>query len=136
MGDNGLELSDDNYCFACGPANPIGLKLNFKKVGNEYIAEWTPKREHQGYVGITHGGIVATLLDEAITRFAWSEIGNSVTAELSVRYIKPTPIGKPITIIGRLESGKGRIMFGSAMIKDRNGDVLAEASAKVVKITH
>ena len=58
--------NSDEYCFACGRNNPIGLHLDFKFDGDKYIAKKTVPREYQGYKDIVHGGIVTTMLDEAM----------------------------------------------------------------------
>ena len=134
MSDQELKLAGDDYCFACGKLNPIGLKLDFKKVDGEYIAEFTPAREHQGYVGITHGGILATILDEAITRFAWAEGGSAVTAEMTVRFRRPAPTGEKLRITGRLTEDSGRVIRGESEIRDEAGRLVADATAKLVRV--
>ena len=130
---NRANLADDNYCFACGKANPIGLKLDFEKVNGEYVAEFTPLREHQGYAGLAHGGTIATVLDEAIARFAWAEGGKTVTAEITVRFRKPARTGEKLRVTGRLEEGSCRVIRGASEIRDENGVLLAEATAKLVR---
>ena len=129
-----LKLAGDEYCFACGRLNPIGLKLDFRKVDGEYVAELTPMREHQGYVGITHGGILATILDEAITRFAWAEGSDAVTAEMTVRFRRPAPTGEKLRVIGRLTENSGRIIRGESEIRDESGRLVADATAKLVRV--
>ena len=66
-----MKLRDEGKCFACGPNNPIGLKLDFQFSGDSYVAKFTPSAQYQGYDGITHGGIVSTLLDEAMAKLVW-----------------------------------------------------------------
>ncbi|MFP4496832.1 MAG: PaaI family thioesterase, partial [Vulcanimicrobiota bacterium] len=63
-----MDLTDDRYCFACGPENPIGLnmKLNYKQ--NKVTVEFIPKKEHQGWHNMVHGGILFTLMDEAMAK--------------------------------------------------------------------
>ena len=134
MSEDNQRLGVDNYCFACGTDNPIGLKLDFHKTGDEYVAEFVPLREHQGYPGVTHGGIVATLLDEAIARFAWAEGGNTVTAEMNVRYRRPVPTGAKLRIVGRIDEPNARVVHGSGEILDAEGRVLADATAKLVRV--
>ena len=134
MSDRKLELGADDYCFACGGSNPIGLKLDFKKVNGEYVTEFTPRREHQGYVGVTHGGIIATILDEAITRFAWAEGNNAVTAAMTVRFRRPVPTGKRLLVVGRLTEDNGRTIQGESEIRDEEGRLLADATATLVRV--
>ena len=68
-------LENDHYCFGCGTLNPIGLKLTFKWDGDKYSALWTPQREHQGRAGRVHGGLLALVLDEALSRAALERHG-------------------------------------------------------------
>lgn len=123
----------DNMCFACGKKNPIGLKLEFFDNHGEYTTVFTPKEEHQGYPGIIHGGITATILDEVTARYVLSQGIVAFTASLNVRYRKGIPIGRPVTFRSRLVRQKGRLyeMEAQAILDD--GTVAAEASAKVME---
>ena len=88
--DNGRALGD-NYCFACGLDNPYGLKLDFRIEGDRFVTETTLVREYQSYTGVAHGGIVSTLLDEAMGGYLVALGEKAVTGRLSVRYRRPTP---------------------------------------------
>lgn len=56
-------------CFACGPDHPHGLKLRLRADGHgSVMANWIPRKEWEGYQGIIHGGVVATVLDEAMCK--------------------------------------------------------------------
>ncbi len=127
-----LALDNDDGCFVCGKANPIGLKLDFVTEGDDYVTYFTPAKEHQGWVGIVHGGIVATVLDEVMTRGIHVKGISGVTADLSVRYRKPTPVGKRLRFAGRVESESKRIISCSATATDEDGVLLAEATARVM----
>ena len=81
-----LKLEDDNHCFACGKKNPCGLKLSFNYSGGRLTSEFTPSKIHQGYKDITHGGIITTILDEAMIQAAIAEGLNPITAEINVRF--------------------------------------------------
>ena len=86
-------LQDDHMCFACGEENSIGLKLRFETKGKTTKAAFIPKKEHQGYKDIVHGGILSTILDEAITRLGY-ELGiNVVTATIKVNFRHPALVG-------------------------------------------
>lgn len=69
-----LNLEDDRYCFACGLDNPDGLRIEWITSGKTATATFIPDRKYQGWKGILHGGITATLLDEAMTRLCLSLI--------------------------------------------------------------
>lgn len=131
----GLKLvSDDGWCFACGENNPIGLKLKFEKLDGGYIARFTPQKEHQGYAGITHGGIVSTLLDEAMARFVWAEGYQAVTAEMTVRFKRPAETGVELTLTGKITGEERRTIFCTAQATDPEGRIVAEATGRMVKV--
>lgn len=129
-----LELLDDNWCFACGEENPIGLKLEFEVRDGEYITHFTPQKEHQGYIGITHGGIVSTLLDEIMARFAWVEGRRIVTAEMNVRFKLPAKTGEELTVTGRIIGEDRRTVSCSAEARNPEGRIVAEATARMMKV--
>jgi uncharacterized protein (TIGR00369 family) len=129
-------VKNSEECFACGKNNPIGLKLKFSPIPNGVCAEFAPTKEFEGFQQIIHGGIVATLLDEAIA-WACRTCGvDAVTGELTVRYKKPLITGSPVTICGIIEKNRGKLLVGSAYIKDKNGTIIATATAKMVRATH
>jgi uncharacterized protein (TIGR00369 family) len=129
-----IQLADDNGCFVCGKLNPIGLKLEFEFEGDEYVTYFTPAKEHQGWAGIVHGGIVSTVLDEVMTRSIHVKGINAVTGEMTVRFRKPTPVGRKLRFAGRVESENGRVISCSARATDEDGTLLAEATGKIIKI--
>ncbi len=130
-----MELTDQGMCFACGQANPIGLKLDFKFVNDDYCAEFIPKAEHQGYDNIVHGGIISTLLDEAMAKLVYAKGFFAVTAQLNIRYRKPAHIGDILKISGRIinQPRKGIIDCG-AEIRDIDGALIAEATGRMVNV--
>lgn len=129
-----LDLADDNGCFACGKSNPIGLKLEFDVESDEYVTYFTPAKEHQGYVGITHGGILSTILDEVMARYVYILGHNTVTGEITVRFKRPARTGQRLRFAGRVESENSRLLLCSAKATDDNDQVIAEATAKMVKV--
>ena len=129
-----LTLLEDGMCFGCGKNNPIGLKLEFEKQGEDYVGEFTPRTEHQGWAGITHGGILTTVLDEAMGRLSWLEGYGTVTAEMTVRFKRPAPTGKKLEIRGRITGEEGRRLYCSAEAIDSDGQVVTEATSVLVKV--
>lgn len=128
------ELAVDNYCFACGPANPKGLHLTFRFEGEEYVCDFTPAREYQGWDNIMHGGIVATVLDEVMTRALWERGITAMTAELTVRLKKPVPIGKPATARARITDARKRVYQTEAEIVLADGTIAATAQGKFLVV--
>jgi len=125
----------DNYCFACGKKNPIGLKLNVKTSDRKAWAEFVPGKEFEGYHGYLHGGIIATLLDEVMVYAAHTVKIPSLTAELTVRYKKPAPIGSRLLVEGKVVQNRGRLIRTEGTIKNEEGDVIATARATYMHIS-
>lgn len=134
-----MKLDYDRKCFACGPENPLGLQLNFwfetgPEGGEEYVTRFTPQPHHQGYVGVTHGGILSTVLDEVMARLAWEKQLNAITAKMEIRLRKPVPVGETVTARGRIVRDRGRSIHTEAELYLSNGEVAAEATAMLVKV--
>ena len=131
-----MDLKDDGMCFGCGQNNPIGLKLEFDLDKENLTVEgrFTAKTEHAGYTGIMHGGLVTTLLDEAMVKLIWDVGISAVTASLEVRMVRPGPVCRELTIRARVDSQKGRIIHTSAEVEDADGNVLARGKAKCMRV--
>ncbi|OPY55747.1 MAG: Thioesterase superfamily protein [Pelotomaculum sp. PtaU1.Bin035] len=127
-------LCEDNMCFACSVRNPVGLKLKFEQDGDICRTYFLAGPEHQGWSGVLHGGLVATLLDEVMAQWLWVRGITTMTAEITTRYSKAVPIGKQLTIEGNLVSDRGRLveMAGRLILPD--GTVAARAKAKFLKL--
>lgn len=126
-------LNDDQYCFACGPANPRGLQLHdFHFDGTYYSVKWEPLKYYQGWENIVHGGIVATILDEIMTRLLTAFGHNVVTAEITVRYHHPAPIDQTLTAKSWLVSSKRRLYETKADLVSADGEMVASATAKFI----
>jgi uncharacterized protein (TIGR00369 family) len=125
-----MEINADKMCFACGKDNPIGLKLEFKELDDKYVAEFTPKPEYQGYIGVLHGGIISTLLDEAMASYLFHKGILAFTAEMNVKFKKPVPTDGKLKIEGWISQQKGRIIEMAAHVLLVDGVVAAQATAK------
>jgi acyl-coenzyme A thioesterase PaaI-like protein len=134
-----LQIKQPNslFCFVCGIQNPFGLKLKFYQTGpGEVTVFHTIPETYQGYPGIVHGGIVASMLDEAagralmavdadITRFMF-------TARLDIHYRQPVPIGRELKLVGVAGKRKTRSATATASLYGPEGDLLAEANVILV----
>jgi len=110
-------------CFGCSPFNEIGLQLEFWEDGEELIAKWQPRKSLEGWMGVLHGGIQATLLDEIAGWIVMIKMKTAgVTAEMNVEYLKPLSISRgEITIKGRLVSVKKRLASIECSLYDNTG---------------
>ena len=126
-------LKDYGRCFACGKANPSGLKLPIvEKPGGVEMTYAVPEG-YAGWQGIVHGGIVATILDELMAWACNQSDRSMVTAEMTVRYRKPIKTGQPIHGIGRITEDRGRLILAEARLLDGSGTLLAEATGKLMR---
>lgn len=96
----------ENYkCFGCDPNNPIGLKMQFRLEGETVVSEWTPDDNLQGWVGVLHGGIQATLMDEIASWWVFVNMKTSgVTSKMEVNLLKPVRMHRaPIILKAKLK---------------------------------
>ncbi|KPK35386.1 MAG: hypothetical protein AMK70_05445 [Nitrospira bacterium SG8_35_1] len=128
------EFADDGYCFVCGPKNPVGLKLKFQFDGITVKTEYTPPKEHQGYMNVVHGGIVSTLLDEVMVKVAIEKGMPAVTAQMDIRLRKAVKVGQKITFQAELtkETRKTLEAYAKAFLDDN--EIVADARGKLIKI--
>jgi acyl-coenzyme A thioesterase PaaI-like protein len=126
-------------CFICGVENPVGLKLRIYEVEPGMVeSHYTAPPHFQGYPGILHGGIIASILDEVSGR-SWMRTVDSprfmFTAKLEVLYRKNVPIGKPLRLIGKARQDHGRSATAWAGIYDAlTGELLAEGNTILVNV--
>jgi acyl-coenzyme A thioesterase PaaI-like protein len=80
------QIETQRTCFACGQENPQGLGLRFHIEAQGVVtAEWVPDSRWEGFRGIIHGGIVSTVLDEAMSKAVASAGTPGLTCQLEVR---------------------------------------------------
>lgn len=121
-----------NTCFGCGGDNPGGLRLEFHETDEGIEVEYSVPEAMQGAPGIAHGGIQATLLDEALCMVAYAKLGTPVfTGELTVRYLKPVPTLTPLVVRSRIVETRGRSSFieGAIHLAD-SGEELTRARGR------
>jgi uncharacterized protein (TIGR00369 family) len=125
-----------NKCFGCGGANDAGMKLTFEQdnVKRKIVGRFVLGERYQGGGGFAHGGIIATLLDEAMGKVCRFREVRAVTAELTVNYLKPIDVTKEIVVEGYETEQKGRNIFMAGEIRNDAGDVLAKGTARFVVI--
>lgn len=119
----------DYNCFGCSPFNEIGLHLDFWEDGDELVAKWQPRKSLEGWMGVLHGGIQATLLDELAGWIVLIKMKTAgVTSGMNVEYLKPLTISKgEITIRGKLISVEKRLAKIECALFDSEGVEYAKA---------
>lgn len=123
-------------CFVCGLANPLGLNLGFAREGDGVLARYRPRPEHAGFQDVVHGGLVATVLDEAMVWAIGVRLGLfTYCAELSVRFRRPAPPDAELTVRGELTGQpRKKLVLARAELRDPAGVLLAEAAGKYVPL--
>lgn len=128
-----IRLEDDGYCFACGEDNHLGLKLEFIYENGKAVSEFIPLKVHQGFKDIVHGGIITTVLDEAMVKVVLSQGIKALTAEIAVRFKSPLFVGDKSIVEAEIKKRGNRIIETSARIKKEDDTVIAEALAKLLR---
>lgn len=131
-GPAGPLLQDDRRCFACGPENGEGLQLRFEYGEGTARSTFVPQRRFAGWTTIVHGGIMATLLDEAMAHAAIAAGVRAVTGKLEIRFRKAAPIDTPIVVEGKLVGRRGRMLTLVASVRGEDGTLFAEGQGRFV----
>jgi uncharacterized protein (TIGR00369 family) len=119
----------DTKCFACGKLNPDGLQLKFAKFDDHVEAYFDCTEKYQGWNGIIHGGIVSTLIDEVMYH-AILDKPDALTAEMTVRFMKPLRVGTKARLLGFVDGINGRIINTRGEVYDENGVLIAKGTAR------
>jgi acyl-coenzyme A thioesterase PaaI-like protein len=123
-------------CFGCGPRHEIGLRIRCFRGDGEVLSPIIVPARYAGPPGAAHGGIVAAYLDEVLAGAALGHTGRAyVTGELSVRYVKPTPVERPLLGRGRARHGAARYLELEGTLEDlATGEVTARATGRFFPI--
>ena len=124
-----------NRCFGCGLDNPSGLRLKFfVDAGHNIVCHFRLARRFAGPPGHAHGGIIATLLDEAMSKANRARNVLAMTRQMQVEYLRPVPLSVPLTLTARHVESHGRRHFCEAQIADASGHTLATGKAVFIAI--
>ena len=131
-----LKLPHTKSCFVCGLNNPLGLKLDFETDGQIVRARFAPRPEHVGFRETIHGGLISTVLDEAMVwavgvrtkRFAYC-------AELNVRFWLPARPHEELMVVAELvENRRNKLFQAKGELQSPRGAVHAAATGKYLPI--
>src|SRR6202030_2823131 len=125
-----------NYCFACGTDNLDGMHLRFTydEERNCFVCKFRLAKRYTGPPGHCHGGIIATILDDAMGKVNKLRHVVALTQEMTVEYLKPVPLHKPLHVEGREVSVQGRIHINIAEIRNDKNEVLARSKGTFIAI--
>jgi len=130
-----MKFESYGNCFVCGENNPNGLRLSFEidKEKKTLKTTFLPGPVFQGYDGVVHGGIISTLLDEAMAKLSYELGYNTVTASLEIRFKKAAPILEPLHVYGEITEVKQRLVKARARVTKEDGTILAVATSTLLK---
>jgi uncharacterized protein (TIGR00369 family) len=137
----------DGRCFGCGPANERGLRVrSFEQPDGSVVATWHASPEHEAFDGFVNGGILGTLIDchsnwtavaALLDRDGRDVAPSSVTADLSVRFRRPTPSDRPLRLVGRVvDLGQDRVTVETTIEVDEEVTARGRATFVVVQEDH
>ena len=135
-----------SYCYGCGRLNEHGLQIKSYWDGDETIAVYMPRPYHTAIPGYVYGGLIASLIDchgtgtaaAAAYRSEGREMDTEpplrfLTASLHVEYLKPTPLGVPLEVRGRIQEIKGRKVIVAATLSAK-GEITARGEVIAVQV--
>lgn len=127
-------FADDRYCLCCGEKNTRGFRMKFRYEGERLLSETVVPKEYQGFANVVHGGILGTLLDELMVNLYWLKGEKAVTAEYQVRLKSPCPVDRKVLLSAWHVETKKNILLTAAEARLEDGTIVAEATAKCMKI--
>ena len=125
-----------NYCFACGKDNAEGMRLKFTydEARGCFACRFRLGKRYTGPPGHCHGGVIATILDEAMGKVNKLRQVIALTSRITVEYLKPVPLNKPLRVDSREVSVRGRRHVNMAEIVNAKGEVLARSRGLFIAI--
>jgi uncharacterized protein (TIGR00369 family) len=118
-----------NFCFGCGRDNSNGMHLKFAldETGRQCVCQFRLGRRYTGPPGYCHGGVIATILDEAMSKLNRLFDAPAPTSRMTVEYLRPVPLNRPLEVWSKNLSKRGRRLTHAAEIRDQKGAVLARS---------
>jgi uncharacterized protein (TIGR00369 family) len=132
---HGARLSK-NQCFACGPDNAAGmhLRFTFDKKRQMFVCRFRLDERYMGPPGHCHGGIIATILDEAMGKVNKLRGVIALTSQMTIDYLRPVPLNKRLRVESREVSVRGRRHINIGEIVNQKGEALARGRALFIAI--
>jgi uncharacterized protein (TIGR00369 family) len=130
-----LAHAAQNRCFGCGQANPTGLHLEFLLAEDSSVVCLASVPDtFEGPQGYLHGGIIATLLDETMSKSVRARGFTAMTRHMEVDYLRPVPSSTPIRLEGHVTRNEGRKHWTEARILDAERTVLAIGKGLFIEV--
>jgi uncharacterized protein (TIGR00369 family) len=130
-----LSHAAQNRCFGCGEANPNGLQLEFLLAPDgTVVCPASIPVAYEGHPGYLHGGIIATLLDETMSKAVRARGLTAMTRHLEIDYKRPVPSATPVRMEGHIVRSEGRKHWVEAHIFDSEGKALAQGHGLFIEV--
>ncbi|HEY9792301.1 MAG TPA: PaaI family thioesterase [Candidatus Obscuribacterales bacterium] len=136
------QYASNSICFGCGPANKDGLHINSFPEGDTLVCDWTPEPKYQAFPGALYGGLVGSLLDchcnwtaswHLMKQNGLDKPPATVTAEYTVKFMKPTPSDRPLRLVARVvQAGERKASVEGQLLAD--GEVCATCTATFIAV--
>lgn len=125
-----------NHCFGCGKDNANGMRLRFfiDENSQRTICNFKLSKRYQGPPGHAHGGIIATILDEAMGKVNKLRSVVALTKTMELEYVRPVPLGVKLTVVGHERRVEGRKHINAAEIRNAAGEVLARGEGLFIAV--
>jgi acyl-coenzyme A thioesterase PaaI-like protein len=132
-----LQQLEGRHCFACGTANPVGLKMRFYRNGNAVYSDIRLGKDFEGWENMAHGGIISTILDEVMS---WAIICFRrtlfVTRKMELKYVRPVPLNTFLRARGRvMDEDRGPLIKTRGELFDDAGRILARSVGEFALVT-
>jgi acyl-coenzyme A thioesterase PaaI-like protein len=114
-------------CYGCGAENEHGLHMEFRREGDRTVCDFTPVDFTQGYPGRMHGGVVSTMIDEAMGWAVYHSKKWGTTARLAVRYRRPVDLSSRLRVEAWITNERHRLIELRAEVHDEAGQLLADS---------
>lgn len=138
MGNRQDVFVDNDFCFACGGKNPLGLHLDFYLHAETFCTRVMPKPHWQGFAGVVHGGIQSTIIDDLMSNHLFRIKGVwTATADLTLRFRRPVPLDRELLFTSCVESQQGKVwtMSGSCVpAAEPDAPPLTTAAGRFVEV--
>ena len=125
-----------NHCFVCGMNNPDGMRLKFflDEERQTFVCRFRLGKRYTGPPGHCHGGIIASILDDAMGKVNKLHHVVALTKEMTVEYLKPVPLSTPLRVEGKGISIEGRKHINMAEILNEKDEVLARSKGLFIAV--
>ena len=125
-----MAIEAATMCFACGPDNPIGLRISFELKDGVCTGEFTADENHVGYENTVHGGIIFSALDDVMANVLYLQNIKAHTARCEIRYRKALQVGQAVRLRGWIENERRRLIVLRGEVRLASDDsVIAECEA-------